>query len=128
VRTFCTYEFGEKHVTNDAELAAALMPIDSPRKALAMVALSHVLAYEPDVSVKAPTKEVKMPTEVLEKGAPRAFEVEAHSDGYLVRAPIELNCPMMVVRTAFRVTTAGKVCEADEPSIVLDVGSGVCAD
>src|SRR5262245_29406278 len=128
VQTFCTYEIGERKVTNEAELASVLVPIDSPRKALAMVALSRKLAYEPDVSAPLAKQEVRMPTALVAKGIPRAFDFEADRDGYIVRVPIAYTCPRVVVRKAFRVTATGSVCEAAEPLLLLDVGDGLCVD
>lgn len=128
IQTFCVYELGTQKITNERELAAALIPIDSPRKALAMVALSHKLAYEPDARLPAITKPVHMATSLVKKGVPRAFDFVKTEGGYQVWAPVQETCPVAVVRTAFRVTTAGVVCEADEPSQLLDAGSGVCVD
>jgi hypothetical protein len=127
IRTYCRYKIGERDAAIDKELAAALAPIDSPRKALAIVALHEIVAYEPELASSTREKRVKMPKDVADRGID-PFDFDRFEGGYVVRVPHESTCPRSVSRLAFRVTTDGSVCPADEPPVLLDVGDGMCTD
>lgn len=129
IQTYCEYELGGAAIRNAADAAKALAPIDSPRKALALVIMHAHLAYQPVVGAKI--VQHAMPKGVVASahgGSVPAFTFEAREGGYWVGAPIAHACPVGVVRETFRVTSAGEVCRAVAPEVVLDVGNGVCAD
>lgn len=127
LQTFCRYKIGERDAAFDKELAAALAPIDSARKALAIVALHEIVAYEPELTSSTREKRVKMPKEVAGRNVD-PFDFDRFEGGYIVRVPRESTCPRSVSRLAFRVTTDGSVCPANESPILLDVGDGICSD
>lgn len=126
-QTFCQYTIGGRGAAADKELAAALAPIDSPRKALGIVALRYVVAYGPELASPKPEKKVRMPKEVADRGV-EAFDVDRFDGGYIVRVPEESSCPRSVRRRAYRVATDGSVCAAKEAPVLLDVRDGACSD
>jgi hypothetical protein len=127
LQQFCTYEIGSAHVTSEAELARALAPIDAPRKALAMVAIGRVLAFEPSVTAPPTTRTFRAP-----RGARatelQPFTFEVVENGYVVRVPIAQSCSRSIVRVPFLVTRAGAICTADEAPITLHAEPGPCVD
>lgn len=126
LQSFCSYEIGGRPIEDERELAAALAPIDSPRKALAMVALAQPIAYETELASPRPEKRVRMP-EAVDTSTP-AFDVARFDGGYVVRVPQEISCPRSVYRSSYRVAQDGALCRANEPSILIDVGDGTCVD
>ncbi len=126
-QTYCQYTIGGRKAAADEELAAALAPIDSPRKALGLVALRYVVAYGPELASPRPEKKVRMPKE-LAAGSVDAFDVDRFDGGFIVRVPRESSCPRSVIRRAYRVATDGSVCAAKERPVLLDVGDGLCSD
>lgn len=127
IQTFCTFEIGSRKITSPVELAAALAPIDSPRKALALVAISHPIAFDADLRNGSAEKSVRLPVS-LDSANLAVFDVASFDGGFVVRVPLELSCPLSVHRVAFRVTTVGELCFAKEPALLIDAGTGVCVD
>lgn len=129
IQSYCSYTLGGRQIASETELAAALVPIDSPREALAMIGLARVIAFDSELSSPRPEKKVRMPLAIAARTpAVDAFDVARFEGGFIVRVPEESSCPHSVVRRAYRVTTEGSLCEANEPSILLDVGDGICVD
>ena len=114
-------------MTNQDELRTALGPIDTPKKALAMVALLHVIAYEEDLAAGRTETKVKQPEPSI-KSTLELFDVATFDGGFIVRVPLGHWCPVSVNRVPFRVTTKGDVCFAGERAVLVDAGSGMCVD
>jgi hypothetical protein len=126
LQSYCEYERAGVHIRDASEAARALSPINTPRKALAMIVMLKALAFEPHIGPK--TVPARVPKNPALQSEIQAFSFEMRNGGYLVSVPIRHSCPTIVYRQTFRVTTAGEVCATAIPTVLLDVGTGGCAD
>jgi hypothetical protein len=124
IQNFCSYELGGKTFKNERELVDLLGPIDAPRKALARIALTTKLAWEPDVTPS--TRRVFMNATAVK--IRRAFEFEKTDDGYFVKVPISNGCSM-ISQSTFFVSREGAVCKAKARAQLIDIGTPpICGD
>jgi hypothetical protein len=119
---------GHRAVTSEADLAAALAPIDSPAEAVGLVALLH-----PEVQIPFGEDHATVLSEYAQlyrwqpySAAPIAVEAETYSWGFAVRVPVVrfCGCRHGFVRVAYRVGRDGAVCRMDEPPLPIAYAHG----
>ena len=108
------------------ELAHMLAPIETPARALALVALLYPEIPDP-TWVGAPGEAFQF--EAI-PGAPPAFEVVADGTGFIVRAAAGATCGCVhhLVRLAFAVGRDGCVTRLDEPLTPIAWAQPICGD
>jgi hypothetical protein len=126
IQTYCSYDLGTGLLHSEEEVARALSPIDSPRKALALLAITERLAYQPEVGPS--TVLLDVPTALAKAGPVHAFSFEKVDRGFIVRVPIGTNCDSGTYRVAYLVSETGQTCTTGEPSVIIRKGTGLCTD
>ncbi len=104
IASACTYsDETERRASTLSELARMVAPIDTPAKALGLVALVFAEVLDPARASGSPFAWKGLPD------APAAFEVLPEGDGFMVRAPAFLTCGCShpLFRVAFSVSRSG---------------------
>jgi hypothetical protein len=125
----CTIELEGRRLSTRPELGAAMAPIDSPAKALALASLTLREAWTPATPSSAADTARSMQWRVVDPSR-KAFDV-AHVDrGWRVTLPAYsvCGCDHGLWQVAFDVTADGSICPVGEPAPLASQSNGMCVD